>query len=81
LDPNGEPGTGTDGSANPPEVLARQRLVELRVEHRDLDLAIARLVQTGSGDELQVRRLKKRKLQIRDTITRLEMTLVPDIPA
>jgi hypothetical protein len=59
----------------------RRRIIELRVEHRDLDLAIARLAEAGAPDQLQLQRLKKRKLQIKDAITRLEMELVPDIPA
>ncbi len=59
----------------------KRRIVELQVEHRDLDEAIARLgVQTGI-DDLALRRLKKRKLQIKDSIARLQMNLVPDIPA
>jgi hypothetical protein len=61
--------------------LARRRIIELQVEHRDLDRAIARLSEIGAPDELQLRRLKKRKLQIKDAINQLEMGLVPDIPA
>ena len=62
-----------------------QRLVELRLEHRDLDTAIARL-QAGTGhdpdaDELAVKRLKKRKLQLKDTIAKLESALIPDLDA
>jgi hypothetical protein len=66
-----------------PAELARvaQRLTELRMEHRDLDLAIERLHQTIAADELAVKRLKKRKLQLKDTITRLESALIPDEPA
>jgi len=59
----------------------RLRITELQQEHRDLDLAIARLGLVGGVDELQLRRLKKRKLLIKDSITRLEMGLIPDIPA
>ncbi len=59
----------------------RRRITELQVEHRDLDEAIARLIGHGDVDELQLRRLKKRKLLIKDAINRLEMGLVPDIPA
>lgn len=59
----------------------RGRIIELQVEHRDLDAAIARLAESDACDELQLRRLKKRKLLIKDAITRLEMGLVPDIPA
>lgn len=59
----------------------RRRIVELEVEHRDLDAVIDRLVRDGLRDELQLRRLKKRKLQLKDHITLLKMQLVPDIPA
>ncbi len=59
----------------------KRRIVELQVEHRDLDDAIARLVQQTGVDELTLRRLKKRKLQIKDSIVQLQMKLVPDIPA
>lgn len=59
----------------------RRRILELQIEHRDLDEAIAHLGQRDGCDELQLRRLKKRKLLIKDAITRLEMGLVPDIPA
>ncbi|MBL8381617.1 MAG: DUF465 domain-containing protein [Burkholderiales bacterium] len=57
------------------------RIVELQTEHRDLDLAIEALAMTPGRDELQLRRMKKRKLQLKDTITLLQMRLIPDIPA
>jgi hypothetical protein len=57
------------------------RLMELDVEHRDLDAVIALLIIDGHHDELQLRRLKKRKLQLKDYITLLKMQLVPDVPA
>jgi hypothetical protein len=57
------------------------RVIELEVEHRDLDVAIDRLADTVSTDDLQLRRLKKRKLQLKDQIIQLKMQLVPDIPA
>jgi hypothetical protein len=60
--------------------LAR-RLTELRLEHRDLDTAIARLQADIAADELSVKRLKKRKLQLKDTIAKLESALIPDEPA
>jgi hypothetical protein len=63
-----------------PEEIKR-RIVELQVEHRDLDDAIARLADQPGVDELTLRRLKKRKLQIKDSIVQLQMQLVPDIPA
>lgn len=59
----------------------KRHLIELQVEHRDLDVAIDRLATQAGVDELQLRRLKKRKLQIKDSIVQLEMLLVPDIPA
>jgi hypothetical protein len=58
-----------------------QRLAALRLEHRDLDLAIARLQSDIDADELAVKRLKKRKLQLKDSIARLESALIPDEPA
>lgn len=59
----------------------KRRIVELQVEHRDLDDAIGRLSRQSGVDELQLRRLKKRKLQIKDSMGLLQMRLVPDIPA
>jgi hypothetical protein len=57
------------------------RLVELREAHRDLDAAIVRLQADADADELAIRRLKKRKLQLKDQIAQLEEMLVPDEPA
>ncbi|MNN81533.1 hypothetical protein D3C81_1983700 [compost metagenome] len=51
------------------------------MEHRDLDAVIELLILDGHHDELQLRRLKKRKLQLKDHITLLKMQLVPDVPA
>ena len=59
----------------------QRRVAELRVEHRDLDDAIARLQRDIEADELAVKRLKKRKLQLKDQIARLESALIPDEPA
>ena len=59
----------------------RLRLESLRVEHRDLDEAIAALLESGAPDQLRVARLKKRKLQLRDRIIFLENQLIPDIIA
>ncbi len=53
----------------------------LREEHRDLDAAIEALTRTGPGDQLQLQRLKKRKLHLRDRVTRLEDEITPDIIA
>ena len=63
-----------------PAELARQ-LAELRLEHRDLDAAIDRLAADIRADELAIKRLKKRKLWLRDCISRLESALIPDEPA
>jgi hypothetical protein len=63
-----------------PEELQR-RIIELEVEHRDLDVVIDLLICDARDEELQLRRLKKRKLQLKDNITLLKMQLVPDIPA
>jgi hypothetical protein len=59
----------------------QEKLSALRVEHRDLDQAIAQLAEAVYVDELQMRRLKKRKLLLRDAISRLESELIPDEPA
>ncbi|PZO63138.1 MAG: hypothetical protein DI635_09160 [Pseudoxanthomonas suwonensis] len=58
-----------------------QRLAELRLEHRDLDAAIAGLQAARELDELAVKRMKKRKLQLKDVIARMESALIPDQPA
>ena len=59
----------------------RKRLEILKVEHRDLDAAINALTVSGSADQLQIARLKKRKLKLRDQITQIEDYLIPDIIA
>jgi hypothetical protein len=58
-----------------------ERLEELRVEHRDLDDIIQRLALDPLVDQLQLRRMKKRKLNLKDMISRLESKLIPDIEA
>lgn len=58
-----------------------QRLAELRIEHRDLDLAIGRMQAASQVDDLALRRLKKRKLMLKDWIAKLESMLIPDSPA
>jgi hypothetical protein len=63
----------------PEEVALRAKLATLVQEHRDLDSAIAALA--GSRDQLQLTRLKKRKLQLKDEISRIEDSLLPDIIA
>ena len=57
------------------------RLDELRIEHRDLDEAIARLTVNQMEDELMIRRLKKRKLMLKDQIERYESQMIPDLNA
>ena len=59
----------------------RLKLHEIQVEHRDLDEIIERLVQSPPLDDLMLRRLKKRKLLLKDRIALLERMIEPDIPA
>ena len=58
-----------------------ERLFELRQEHRDLDDVINRLLLSADVEELQLKRFKKRKLLLKDTILKLENALIPDILA
>jgi len=58
-----------------------ERLHEMQVDHRDLDLVIEHLTINPPPDQLLMRRLKKRKLLLKDRISQLERMLVPDIPA
>jgi hypothetical protein len=67
----------TNDTSDPPEVLLA-RLIELRIEHRDLDAALGRMILTPPEDQLLMRRLKKRKLLIKDRISILERMLDPD---
>lgn len=62
------------------DALMAARLQTLRIDHRDLDAAIASLIDRG-GDQLQLARLKKRKLRLRDEIAAIEDALIPDIIA
>ncbi len=57
------------------------RIESMRSEHRDLDLVIERLTREGSPDQLMLRRLKKRKLLLKDQISQLERQLEPDVRA
>lgn len=66
-------------SNDPGEIVAK--LIELRQEHRDLDLAITRLAEDPAVDQLQLSRLKKRKLQLKDWMSYLESKLIPDMDA
>jgi len=67
--------------AKTPSEDIQRRIIELEVEHRDLDAIIDLLTHDVRHEELQLRRLKKRKLQLKDHITLLKMQLIPDIPA
>ncbi len=58
-----------------------RRIIELQIEHRDLDFLIDKLASEIDHDELQLRRLKKRKLKLKDAITLLQLQLEPDVPA
>jgi hypothetical protein len=66
-----------DSNLHSPE----RRLIELRMEHADLDALIDRTSQQSPMDELMMRRLKKRRLALRDQIARLELALDPKEPA
>jgi hypothetical protein len=66
-------------SDNNTELLGK--IEQLRLEHRDLDDVITRLQEQGVVDQLQLRRMKKRKLLIKDIIQRLESQLIPDMDA
>jgi hypothetical protein len=59
----------------------QRQLIELRIEHADLDAMIDRMGEQVELDELLIRRLKKRRLALRDDISRLEYQLSPDEPA
>jgi hypothetical protein len=66
-----------DSNLHSPE----RRLIELRMEHADLDALIDRALNEATVDELMMRRLKKRRLALRDQIARLELVLDPKEPA
>lgn len=58
-----------------------RRLAELRLEHRDLDELVARVHGSAALDELAIKRMKKRKLKLKDMIAQLESRLIPDMDA
>jgi hypothetical protein len=59
----------------------KQKLAALKSEHRDLDDVIQQMAQSGTANQLQIQRLKKRKLALKDIMARLESMLLPDIIA
>jgi len=59
----------------------QEKLEELRLEHRDLDDVIHRLQMTGAMEQMQLQRLKKRKLKLKELIVKIEDQLIPDILA
>lgn len=70
-----------DGPVEVDQIELRRRLAQLREEHRDLDDAIGRIAEQDTADLLHLRRLKKRKLALKDLIASLEDQLIPDIIA
>lgn len=62
-------------------IVVKDQIATLRIEHRDLDEVINRLADSPIQDDLQLRRLKRRKLLLKDQIAQLERQLVPDVPA
>ncbi len=63
------------------EELVRQKLYEMQLEHRDLDDVIKRATEDLYMNQIQLRRLKKRKLQLKDSIERIRSELIPDLDA
>ena len=63
------------------EKVLNEKLAQLRQEHRDLDAAIGALEDSALRDQLQLTRMKKRKLQLKDMIAKIEGSLLPDIIA
>ena len=61
--------------------MLEQRIMQLRIEHRDLDDVIKRLADQSGYDQLQLQRLKRRKLLLKDQIAWLQRQVDPDIPA
>ena len=70
-----------DNDNNDSTQALRQRLAGLKSEHRDLDDVIAHIGETAPFDQVQIKRLKKRKLLLKDQIARVESKLLPDIIA
>lgn len=66
---------------DPERAALMAKLAELKLEHRDLDAAIDAMSLDPASDQLRLRRLKKRKLQLKDFIARIESRLIPDLEA
>ena len=66
---------------DPEHAALRRKLVELKTEHRDLDDVIARISESQPFDQIQLQRLKKRKLHLKDLISQIENQLLPEIIA
>ena len=79
-EPNNDP-TEDTGNVETQTFKRLERLRALRIEHRDLDDVIHRLQMDLYTNEVQLRRLKKRKLMVKDQITRMESELIPDLNA
>ncbi len=83
-DPNNKSGNDpadNSGNVETKTFKSLERLRELRIEHRDLDDVIHRLQMDLYVNEVQLRRLKKRKLMVKDQIARMESELIPDLNA
>ena len=78
---HGRSGHRADAMTDEEEQALRARLAQLRQEHGDLDAAISAMTGSSNCDQLQLTRLKKRKLQLKDQIARIEDSLLPDITA
>jgi hypothetical protein len=78
---DGKQGVRYDNCIMADTELLRRKLEELRLEHRDLDDVISRLAESAPMSQIQLQRLKKRKLMLKDQIARLESRLLPDIIA
>lgn len=75
-------GCGDQAGVSDEDVIAlRRRIIELQSEHRELDEVVTRLGLDGAVDQLQLTRMKKRKLLLKDQITRLKSRLIPDLDA
>jgi hypothetical protein len=78
---NDDEGPSDGGAEGEDEAILRAQLASLRIEHQDLDAAVEALAAKPRPDQIQIARLKKKKLMLRDQIVRLEDQLTPDIIA